>query len=183
MLPVWKKTLIWSTKRWQYFTEHVAASVEVGDYQQPLQHWFIASSVWIEKKKKKVLWDLVKEYLRSILSFHSLIHLNMSLFNIYISPLDWIPLLAFSSSVCLKDKRVSCNVDEVIYCIRVNLFVRTDGVISCVLSLLSGISANMTCQFCFYQTRLSSAIKIKCFILLNTGCTIFWKYIFYKTDL
>lgn len=123
------KTLVWSTKRWQYFTEYVAASGEVGDYQQPLQHWLTASSVWIEKKRKKVLWELVKEYLRSILSSHSLLHLYMSLFNIYISLLDWIPLLALSSSVCLKDERVSCNVDEVIYCIRVNLFVKTDGVI------------------------------------------------------
>lgn len=128
--PCLWETLSWSTKRWQYFTEYAAASGEVGDYQEPLQHWFTASSVWIEKKKKKVLWELVKEYLRSILSSPSLLHLYMSRFNIYISLLDWIPLLALSSSVCLKDKRVSCNVDEVIYCIRVSLFVKTDGVIS-----------------------------------------------------
>lgn len=44
------KALIWSTKRWQYFTEYVAASGEVGDYQEPLQHWFTASYVWIKKK-------------------------------------------------------------------------------------------------------------------------------------
>lgn len=78
------KALTWSTKRWQYFTEYVAASRAVGvggDYQEPLQHWFTASSVWIEKKrKKKVLGELVKEYLRSILSSHSLLHLYMSLF-------------------------------------------------------------------------------------------------------
>lgn len=131
-----------------------------GDYQDPLQHWFTASSVWIGKKKNRVLWELVKEYLRSILSSHSLLHLYMSVFNIYISLLNWIVLLALSSSMCLKDKRVSCNVDEVIYCIRVNLFVKTDGVISCELSKSFCID---NCQSCFYQTRLWLTIKVRLF--------------------
>lgn len=112
------------------------------------------------KKKNRVLWELVKEYLRSILSSHSLLHLYMSVFNIYISLLNWIVLLALSSSMCLKDKRVSCNVDEVIYCIRVNLFVKTDGVISCELSKSFCID---NCQSCFYQTRLWLTIKDRLF--------------------
>lgn len=57
------------------------------------------------KKKEKILWGLVKEYLRRILSSRCLLHLYMSLFNIYISLLDWIPLLALCSCVCLKDKK------------------------------------------------------------------------------
>lgn len=53
-------------------------------------------------------------------------------------------LLGLSSSVCLKDKRMSCNVGEVMYFIRVNLFVKTEGVISCVLGSLSKIGAITT---------------------------------------
>lgn len=163
------KALIWSTKRWQYFTEYAAASGEVGDYQEPLQHWFTASPVWIGKKK--VLWELVKEYLRSILSSHSLLHLYMARFDIYTSLLDWIPLLALSSSVCLKDKRVSCNVDEVICCIRVNLFVKTDEVISCVVGSLAKM----------VQRQLPVLLSSDCHqtlilnYFINVGFTTLWK--------
>lgn len=132
--PCLWEVLIWSTKRWQYFTEYVAASREMGGLSGSTAALVYSFFCLNWKKKNRVLWELVKEYLRSILSSHSLLHLYMSVFNIYISLLNWIVLLALSSSMCLKDKRVSCNVDEVIYCIRVNLFVKTDGVISCELS-------------------------------------------------
>lgn len=158
--PCLWEALIWSTKRWQYFTEYVAASREMGGIIRIHCSTGLQLLLFELEKKNRVLWELVKEYLRSILSSHSLLHLYMSVFNIYISLLNWIVLLALSSSMCLKDKRVSCNVDEVIYCIRVNLFVKTDGVISCELSKSFCID---NCQSCFYQTRLWLTIKVRLF--------------------
>ena len=156
------KALTWSTKRWQYFTEYVAASRVVwwwwwwGDYQEPLQHWFTASSVWIgkkKKKKKKGLWRTCKGISKEhivIPFFVTSLYVSFLIFRCpcWIEQRYW-PL---SSSVCLRDEGVSCNVDEVIYCNRVNLFVKTDGVISCAAGSLPKIGAKIA-QSCFYTTR------------------------------
>lgn len=92
------KPLTGSTKRWQYFTKHAAVTPGWGIIRS---HWFTALvySFSCIEFKKKVLWELVKEYLKSILSCRSVLRLYMSRFNIYNSLLDWIVLLGLNCSV------------------------------------------------------------------------------------
>lgn len=115
------------------------------------------------KKKKK------KEGLRRTCKGISKEHIVIPFFvtSLYVSFLIfrspcWIEqrYWPLSSSVCLRDKRVSCNVDEVILCNRVNLFVKTDGVISCAVGSLPKIGAKIA-QSCFYTTRRGLNIKTK----------------------
>lgn len=116
--PFFVKVIIFGAKRWQYFTEYVSASVVevvggLSEASAALVYSFFCLNFFFKKRerkerKKKVLWELVKEYLRSVLSFLFTSLYCMSL-NIYISLLDLIPLLPLGSSVYLKDERVSCK--------------------------------------------------------------------------
>ena len=122
-----------------------------------------------KKKKKKGLWRTCKGISKEhivIPFFVTSLYVSFLIFRCpcWIEQRYW-PL---SSSVCLRDEGVSCNVDEVIYCNRVNLFVKTDGVISCAAGSLPKIGAKIA-QSCFYTTRRGLKIKTKllskCYIL------------------